>query len=456
MVLLMNSLVIKDACNFIIHLKNIFLIYKIIVIGNRFPTMGKISSGIIVLDSLIDSLYAGDNIVWEVEAGTSYETFVHNFIKQSLADNQNVIYVSFNKSPQSIYQKLSELIKQDGFILLDCFTSGKGKNDRAFLKFYDHHPDSRVIKVDKPSDIAHFTNVLNSLEDRFPASKYIFDSLTGMQDLWGDESHTYKFFTYMCPRLYDLGTVAYWILEKEAHSHTFKANLGHITQVVLELYKRKDKLYIKALKLDGRSNREAFKPHQYEIDGKKISIKPIRKETTLDIGTKLKEVRTKLGISQKELAEKVDLTPSFISQLEHNQIIPSLPSFLQICNALGVNPSVLWEDSIANDESWLIRKEKISSNLLSEESGLRIFNIIKNGKHSSNIAIIEPHTRVKKDFLVQQGKELIYVLKGSLSLFRKGKESILNEGDSVYFKEEHPLVWENEGDEKAELLIVCL
>jgi len=438
--------------------------------------MGKISSGIIVLDSLIDSLYAGDNIVWEVDAGTSYETFVHNFIKQSLADNQNVIYVNFNKSPQSIYQQIFNysfnetnnppfppLLKGgeggllgENFILLDCFTSGKGKNDRAFLKFYDHNPDSRVIKVDKPSDIAHFTNVLNSLEDRFPASKYIFDSLTGMQDLWGDEGNTYKFFTYMCPRLYDLGTVAYWILEKEAHSHTFKANLGHITQVVLELYKRKDKLYIKALKLDGRSNREAFKPHQYEIDGKKISIKPIRKETTLDIGTKLKELRTKLGISQKELAEKVDLTPSFISQLEHNQIIPSLPSFLQICNALGVNPSVLWEDSIANDESWLIRKEKISSNLLSEESGFRIFNIIKNGKHSSNIAIIEPHTKVKKDFLVQQGKELIYVLKGSVSLVRKGKESILNEGDSVYFKEEHPSVWKNEGDEKAELLIVCL
>jgi uncharacterized cupin superfamily protein len=121
-----------------------------------------------------------------------------------------------------------------------------------------------------------------------------------------------------------------------------------------------------------------------------------------------------------------------------------------------VNPSVLWEDSIANDESWLIRKEKTSSNLLSEESGLRIFNIIKNGKHSSNIAIIEPHTRVKKDFLVQQGKELIYVLKGSVALVRNGKESILKEGDSVYFKEEHPLVWENEGDEKAELLIVCL
>lgn len=438
--------------------------------------MGKISSGIIDLDSLIDSLYAGDNIVWEVEAGTSYETFVHNFIKQSLADKQNVIYVSFNKSPQSILQQIFNYsfnetsnppsppfskgmkggLLDENFILLDCFTSGKGKNDRAFIKFYEHHSGPHVIKVDKPGDVADFTNILNSIEDRFPSSKYIFDSLTGMQDLWGDEGNTYKFFTYMCPRLYDLGTVAYWVLEKEAHSHTFKANLEHITQVVLELYKRKDKLYIKALKLDRRSNREAFKPHPYEIDGKKISIKPIKRETAFDIGTKLKEIRMKLGISQKELADKIDLTPSFISQLEHNQIIPSLPSFLQICNALGVNPSVLWADSIANDESWLIRKEKIFSNLLLEEKDFRIFNIIKNGKHSSNIAIIDPHTKVKKDFLVQQGNELIYVLKGSVSLVRKGKEAILNEGDSVYFREEHPLVWKNEGDEKAELLIVCL
>jgi transcriptional regulator with XRE-family HTH domain len=418
--------------------------------------MGIISSGIRDLDNLIDSLYAGDNIVWEVEAGTSYETFVHNFVRQSFANNQNIIYVSFNKSPQSIYQKMSEISSQDQCILLDCFTSGKGKNDKAFLKFYEHHSDPHVIKVDKPSDIAHFTNMLNSLEDRFPASKYIFDSLTGMQDLWADDSKTYKFFTYMCPRLYDLGTVAYWILEKEAHSHTFKANLRHITQVVLELYKRKDRLYIKALKLDGRDNREAFKPHPYEIDGKKISIKPIKRESTLDIGTKIKELRTKLGISQKELAERVDLTPSFISQLENNQISPSLNSFLQICSALGVSPSVLWEKSTGDIEEWLLRKEKIESNLLSEEKGFKIFNIIKNGKHSSNIAVMEPHTKMKKDFFVQQGKELIYVLKGCVSIVRGGKEAILNEGDSVYFKEEHPSVWKNEEDDEAELLIVCL
>ena len=74
---------------------------------------------------------------------------------------------------------------------------------------------------------------------------YIFDSLTGMQDIWGDENVTYKFFTYSCPRLYDLQTVDYWVLEKEAHTPSFKANLRHITQVAIELEKQNGELFFK-------------------------------------------------------------------------------------------------------------------------------------------------------------------------------------------------------------------
>lgn len=417
--------------------------------------MGKISSGINDLNNLTDSLYAGDNVVWEVEAGTSYEIFVHNFMRQSFADNQNVIYVSFNKSPQSLLQQIGEVPSKGGFILLDCFTSGKGKNDRAFTKFYDNHPDKRVTKVDRPGEIQIFTDFLNSIEDRYSGSRYIFDSLTGMQDLWGDENSTYKFFTYLCPRLYDLGTVAYWILEKEAHSQTFKANLRHITQVVLELYKRKDKLYIKALKLEGRHSREVFKPHLYEIDGKRISITQIRKESPFDIGTKIRMLRTKSGISQKELAEKVDLTPSFISQLENNQISPSLSSFIQICNALGVSLTEILEEKKSEEEKWLIKREKVFSNLSIHENGLKGFEIVKNGNVSGTLVVLDPYIKIEKDFTPAGVTKLIYVLRGNISVVINGKGRILGSGDSIYLKEEVPSLWKNEGGEKAEMLLLC-
>jgi transcriptional regulator with XRE-family HTH domain len=416
--------------------------------------MSKIKSGITDLDNLIDSLYVGDNVVWEIEAGTSPELFVSNFIGQSFSESRDVIYISFNKSPHTILQMIGAVPSREKFVLLDCFTAGKGKNDKAFTKFYDDPPALNVVKVEDPRDIDRFTELLNTLEDNFQSGgMYVFDSLTGMQDLWGDENRTYKFFTYICPRLYDLGTVAYWILEKDAHSQKFKANLRHITQVVLELYKRKDKLWIKALKLEGRPNREAFKPHSYEIAEGKISVSSAKKEPSFDIGIKIKELRLRSGISQKDLADKVDLTPSFISQLESNQIVPSLHSFMQICNALGVSLSDTFEKK-SGEAEWIIRKEKTFSQLMYKDSGARSYRIFKNGSMAGSLIIVEPYAKAKGEIISAEGKKLLYVLKGDISITIDGKGETLRPGDSLYMTEEVASLLKNEGGDNAEILLM--
>ena len=417
--------------------------------------MERISSGIKGLDAIIDSLYVGDNVVWEVEAGTLYHpAFIYNFIKQSFVDVQKIIYVSFNRSPQSILSKINSFLNYEYFILVDCFTSGKGKNDSTFLKFYDNPQKLKIIKINNPQNIEQFTNALNAIQDSSPRARYVIDSLTGMQDLWGSEDDTYRFFTYMCPRLYDLDTVAYWILEKDAHSKKFKANLRHITQIVFDLYKRKDRLYMKALKLDGREEREAFKPHQYEISENGVTLSAPRKEPFGEIGSRLKEVRMKLGMSQKELAEKVDLTPSFLSQLESNQISPSLGSFIQICNALNVNPSQILDSRKQDVFPWLVKREDVFSQPSAIEDGIKIYAITTNGKLSANIVVFPPETSLNRHFLYGASTEFIHVLKGKLSVTIEGREKELTAGDSIYFKEALPLKWINKGGDEAELLVI--
>jgi len=422
--------------------------------------MKKISTGIKDLDNLIDSAHIGDNMVWETEAGTSEDIFIQNFINESLEENRPVIYASFNRSPQSILLHMDLKINPEQFTMLDCFTSGKGKSDRTFLKFYEkEHPKFRnIIKVNRPGDISSFGETLNAIQDRLPeGARYIFDSLTGMQDLWGDENSTYKFFTYMCPRLYDLGTVAYWMLEKEAHSQAFKANLRHITQVVLELYKRRDKLYIKALKLEDRTSREAFKPHSYEIEDNSIFIIPAKKESSFDIGSKIKNSRTMLGMSQKDLADKIGLTSSFISQLENNQISPSLNSFFQIAEVLGLSPSsLLQSDKIARDVKWLIKKDDVRKNLHKKETGYSIFNIISGDKASAYMAVIGPGTELYKHFLTHKKEELIHVVSGGVSVKVENTEKELEAGDSIYLKDYLPSLWSNKHDEEVELLVICM
>ena len=418
--------------------------------------MKKISTGIKDLDNLIDYAHIGDNVVWETEAGTSEEIFIHNFITESLAEKRDVIYVGFNRSPQSILLNLNITKNPEKLTILDCFTTGKGKSDRAFLKFYDskHPAGPKVIKVNRPNDISFFSETINAIQDKLPeGARYIFDSLTGMQDLWGDENSTHKFFTYMCPRLYDLGTVAYWILEKDAHSQTFKANLRHITQVVLELYKKKDKLFLKALKLDGRTNREAFKPHSYEIEDNKILILPGKKEPSFDIGS---NARLKLGMSQKDLSDKIGLTSSFISQIENNQISPSLASFLQISGALGLSPTSLLQSNKKNEDiKWLIKRETVRKNLFEKEQGYSLFTITSRDKVSAYLAIINPVTEFKKHFLNFKKEEFIYVLKGEISVKVDNVEKTLQPGDSLFLKDSLPSAWKNRSDEEVELLVFC-
>lgn len=417
--------------------------------------MDKISSGIKSLDSLIDSFYIGDNVVWEVEAGTINDLFIENFIRQSFDDNLGLIYVSFNRSPQSIVNNIQNFIKKDRFVLLDCFTSGKGKNDSKFLKFYENAPDLNIVKAENPRDIESFNTLLNSVEDSLESGiRYIFDSLTGMQDLWGNEENTYRFFTYICPRLFDMGTVAYWILEKDAHSQKFKANLRHITQVVLDLYKRREKLYIKALKLEGRQDREAFKPHMYEIEGENIKITLPKREIFTDIGSVIKDFRIRLGISQKELADKVDFTASFISQLENNQISPSLSSFLQICDALKINPSQILENRKPSVIPWLIRGESV---LLKDPvilDGVKVY-IIKNDEAiSARMVLFPAKTTLNRHFSDHRSSELIHILHGSLFVTVGGKTERLAQGDSVYFKDSFPSQWRNEGGDTVKIISI--
>ena len=417
--------------------------------------MAKISSGIKALDQLINSYSIGDNVVWEVDAGTPYNVFMLNFIRQSCDDAQNVIYVSFNRSPQSIHNYLQGVASPEHLVLIDCFSSGKGKNDSTFLKYYDKPSDFNVVKVNNPHDIGTFTEMLNSLEDSLPSgARYVFDSLTGMQDLWNDESSTYKFFTYMCPRLFDLETVAYWILEKDAHSQQFKANLRHITQDVFDLYVRRDRLFIKALKLTDRQEREAFKPHIFTIENGTVSISLPKREIASDLGGKLKDLRTRIGLSQKDLADKIDVTPSFISQLENNQISPSLYSFLQICRALGVNPAHVLAADADHSMSWLLKRATVSERLIPVAEGIKEYIIVDDDKLSARMVSLGAGTALARHFHALRKPEFIHVVRGTVSVSVEGKTEQLHPGDSVFLRNSAPVQWKNEGGEEAELVEV--
>ena len=190
------------------------------------------------VDRLIGGVLPGDNVVWEVDSGAPIDKFVSSYISACEAAGTPIVYVSFNRSPQTIVNAYGSLMPEGMFNIVDCFSSGKGDGDDVFLEFFkSEHPSilAHAHHVKTPENQETLLATLQTGSRVAPKARYIFDSLTGMNELWNNEDAVLKFFGHFCPRLFDMGTIAYWLLEKDAHTEPFLAKLRHISQVVVEI-----------------------------------------------------------------------------------------------------------------------------------------------------------------------------------------------------------------------------
>jgi transcriptional regulator with XRE-family HTH domain len=65
------------------------------------------------------------------------------------------------------------------------------------------------------------------------------------------------------------------------------------------------------------------------------------------IGRRIREARKAAGLTQAGLAETVGLAPETVSRLEHGAFAPSVPTLIDIADALGVGLDALARGSPA-------------------------------------------------------------------------------------------------------------
>jgi transcriptional regulator with XRE-family HTH domain/KaiC/GvpD/RAD55 family RecA-like ATPase len=423
----------------------------------------RVSSGVEQLDILLGSLYIGDNVLWYEDTGNFSSAFCVQFIRQSLAMKKPVIYVSFDRSPKNVVTLLGSLAESQNFTILDCFTNGKGDRSEVFARFYEKDGAQwpfHVIKVNDPANPDQVGEAIYGLHGNLTGDiRFVFDSITGMQDIWGGEEQVSRFYVRTCPRLYELDTIAYWILEKNAHSSRLKANINRVAQVVIDLSVKEGESFLKILKAEKRTSAgineaQAFSCNQGEIAFDTPKTLPGR----FDLGSRIKTLRKRLGLSQKELAEKTGVTPSNISQIEKNLIYPSLPSLFRLAESLAVEVSSFF-DGLATDQSGCVFRggegyggvfEKLSKGVI---AGRRLLppDIAEAGI-DPYLLQIEPGRKLSGHFFSHKGQEAGYLVKGRLGLWLNGLRQDVHEGDFIYLRKDMPEQWENTGDCAAELL----
>lgn len=104
------------------------------------------------------------------------------------------------------------------------------------------------------------------------------------------------------------------------------------------------------------------------------------------IGKNIRKFREIKKLRQEDLAEKTDLTTNYIGMIERGEKIPSLETFINILNSLGVSADMVLSDVLDN-------RYKVKDSLLNEkleklvpEDRNRIYEVIDTMmKHSKQI-----------------------------------------------------------------------
>lgn len=100
---------------------------------------------------------------------------------------------------------------------------------------------------------------------------------------------------------------------------------------------------------------------------------------TAKVGVRIQEVRRARGLTQAELAQAVDITPKYLSNIECGAKIPKFETFIAIANALEIDANTLLVDVLTVSNTIISTEisEKLASLSPYEQQRIkRLFDIM--------------------------------------------------------------------------------
>lgn len=181
-------------------------------------------------------------------------------------------------------------------------------------------------------------------------------------------------------------------------------------------------------------------------------------ENEFFVGTKIKELRTSLNMSAKDLANNAQISVGMLSQLENGSTQGSVETLRKIAKVLNTTLAQLFtnEDEITNkainDESFYVVRSKNRKKISFPDPLYNCELLVPDLQGDIEFVLVnlEPQ-RVTEDIIphTKGGEECNYVLNGEIVVTLNDKEFVLSQGDCIRFNPEIPHKIENRSNEKA-------
>ncbi|MGE4320883.1 MAG: cupin domain-containing protein [Acholeplasmataceae bacterium] len=171
----------------------------------------------------------------------------------------------------------------------------------------------------------------------------------------------------------------------------------------------------------------------------------------MDIGKKIRALRLGNNLTQEELANRLELTKGYISQLENNLTSPSMQTFFSLLEVLGTDVHQFF--SLEEEQTVVFKKDDFYEKE-NEQLKHMISWIVPNAlKYEMEPIIIdiEPGGQSEIDD-PHPGEEFGYVLEGQVILVLNKKRYVIRKGETFYYlaNKEHYLL--NQSNQHTKIL----
>ena len=171
----------------------------------------------------------------------------------------------------------------------------------------------------------------------------------------------------------------------------------------------------------------------------------------IDVGTRLRTLRTAFGMSQRELARRAGVTNGLISLIEQNRVSPSVSSLKKVLDGVPMSlaefftldPAAAPQAFFGVDELAEVGNADVSRRLIAANRPARQLALL-HSRFAVGAAVDEQGAT--------RGEEGGVVVRGRVEITVGGSTRVLGPGEAYYFSRQLPHRFRNVGREVCEIV----
>lgn len=186
-----------------------------------------------------------------------------------------------------------------------------------------------------------------------------------------------------------------------------------------------------------------------------IMNKTTKHDVDQAIGPRLRAIRQREGVSQRQLARVSGVANATISQIEAGRLNPTVSMLKRVLDGFPISLGEFFADDFEVSDRIFFRADELTE---IADGGISYRQVGANLQSKSIQLLHERYqggTGTGRNAITHEGEECGIVLSGCLEVAVADRTEILRAGDAYYFRSTQPHRFRNPGSTPCELISAC-